>query len=85
MQPIIFRMHISEVVADYFHEMASIQTYTGARAENNSKVEADEGVDNKSRVERPENDVCYLRGQCTLFLSFLFFKEPFLRERSGLD
>ena len=65
--------------------MASIQTYTGARAENNSKVEADEGVDNKSRVERPENDVCYLRGQCTLFLSFIFFKEPFLRERSGPD
>ena len=34
--------------------MASIQTYTGARAKNNGKIEADEGVDNKSGVERPE-------------------------------
>ena len=66
--------------------MASIQTYTGARAKNNGKIEADEGVDNKSGVERPENDVCYLGGQCTLFLyHFFFFKEPFLRERSGPD
>ena len=64
--------------------MASIQTYTGARAENNGKVEADEGVDNKSGVERPEN-VCHLCGQWTLVLSFLLFKEPFLRERSGPD
>lgn len=42
--------------------MASIQTYTGARAKNNGKIEADEGVDNKSGVERPEN-VCHLCGQ----------------------
>ena len=71
MQPVIS-------ICTFRRSLTSIQSYIGARAENNSKIEADEGVDNKSGVERSENDVCYLGGQCTLFLSFFFSKEPFL-------